>query len=578
MLRASACRPPIDVAVPLVAGMIIVACTSAADGTAVVARPEGDSAAHEAAPFDTAATPERSVSSDASDPSAPPGSVGTTTTGTTPSARSKGATTNPKPPAAPAVSGLPVAADAPTFVIAARSPDDGNAELILLQDDADEAYAAHGPTLVHLRRDGTVEHDPARVRGLEFSASMYDALEAGMFWWTPVALGGRGPEGHYFTLAPSFATRGAEDPPQVYRRAQGQWQPLPTHKPLYDWHVTAYGPWIEDSVVALLAFTMPITGDGEEESSRPKPGSERAVAAAKPFIVLHGAPKAPVLPRRPEAFASLASGELFFAVRRDGALVVDVHSPTGTRTTTLPAIERGTLEEVALRVTAPDRALLTARVSSERDEQGFVARFDGNTWRRLDVPCVGIARSPSIDAAGDAYFTCPVGNDERGVLLRERGGVLEELPTPVPVVTVVARAADDLWVTGEYDEHGTALLHDHGPPSAPFVFPTMLEAAAAVLASQPARPLGKDCTVAWMTLSDAVDRERVDTEIASMTDEALAYAYEARVDARTEFGVLVRVWGEARLDRAVAGLRARLGDDVVATSCNLRPRVTPVAP
>jgi hypothetical protein len=212
------------------------------------------------------------------------------------------------------------------------------------------------------------------------------------------------------------------------------------------------------------------------------------------------------------------------------------------------------------------------RRATEETTGGYLARFDGTAWAEVETKCAGEVRSLSIDADGHAYFVCDVmvGKDSRAVLLRARGGGIEELPTEAQPGMVIARRADDIWVLTAYEEK-PQLLHSGTTLAQPFELPNSIEVARSVFEWAEPRPWTGACTTVWIPLAADSDRAAVERTISELAEEDFHVdLIDGRVQGRVEAGVVVHAFGGTG-EKQVKALRAKLGVALGAPTCNQRP-------
>lgn len=487
-------------------------------------------------------------------------------------------TPKPEPASEPARprgrSGMKVADDAPRFVVVARTQGEGDSRVVTLLEGTDgSAFLAAGPLLLRLLGDGAVESEPAWVRGIGDSAGDLDAFEAGMYWWNAAAIGGSWPEPAYLVLEQLSASRAGGSPPDLYRRTGGVWTRVETQKERLAWYPRSFGPWKDGSLLALKGFQPTYPADVETEPSRAEVRAyEAALKREKRLIVLRGEPKAPKFGERDiVAFASLASGQIWALLEDGGRPAVLYFDGASETVTALPGSERGKLSELGLRATAADRAWAFGMRATDDAVSGYLARFDGTAWTEVESGCAGMVQSLSIDADGDAYYTCPVKGVEGAVLLRLRGGVIEELPTEVEPWTVVARRADDIWVLSPPHSGAAQLLHSGSTRAQPFEVPGSLEVARSVF--EWAEPVPALCNRMWIPLAPGSDRAAVERTVAGVVGDSYEVeVVEARVQGRVEAGVMVRTYGGTH-ERMIFSLLKKLGGAVGEPTCNQRPAV-----
>lgn len=486
------------------------------------------------------------------------------------------------PPATAAESAVPVAADAPRFTRVAVAAD-GDGVVALLRTTNDQLFAATGPVLARLGADGSYEQVPEWVRGVDDQGSL-EALAVGYDWWSAVAMGGTWPEGAYLVLSPESGGRGEDSPNELYRRANGSWVRVATRAKRFDWYPRAFGPWKDGSLLALRGFEPRYSRYDDEGNA---PASEVKAAAAtiakeKRLIVLRGAPKAPAWGNRDiRAFASLPTGEIYAAVA-DGETVTMLHhdDASGAEVTrTLPT--KGTLSDYEIEVvaTGDDRVWVFGSASVGDDAHGYVARFEGRTWEEVETPCVGTARSGSVDDAGNAYFVCDVQrapDQARPALLRVRGKAVEELPTGIVPGQVVARTPADIWVVSPPFEREMALAHTGTDVATPHTLATRVDAGRAVFEWADPHPMTPSCQGVWIPLAPGADRAAAEKSLEAFgVEDGFPEVYQARLQGRTEWGITIRAVTGKELHAATKRVVRALGTMVGPPTCNQRPSVDP---
>lgn len=477
------------------------------------------------------------------------------------------------------VSGAAVPDDAPRFAAVARRVEAENGSIALLEASDGQVFAAVGPALYRLGSDGSISGDLAWVRGVEadFVGDMTD-FGSGMYWWDALAIGGGWPDSAYLVLVPGAAARAGGGPPALYRREGEAWRRVAARSGKLHWYPRRFGAWKDGSILALKGFHPTYALDGDE----PTPAEARAfaglVAREKRLIVLRGAPKAPAFGSRDvQAFASLASGQIF-ALVQDGARLVALHhdEATGERTLPLPGAAGGRFADVDVRATAPDRVwAFGGWAPPDAETRPYLARFDGTAWTEVDSRCAGPVISLSIDREGAAYFVCavrPAAGEPRPVLFRVRAGVLEELPTDAPPGTVVARGPDDVWVLTEPSTAPALLLHGGPARGEPAALPSTMTVAEAVYAWAEPRPVDGSCPAVWVPAAPGADLAAVKRALEGLSGEDVdATARTVRVQGRVETGVSIVALRPAEVKRAVKAVQARLGATAGAPTCNERP-------
>jgi hypothetical protein len=480
--------------------------------------------------------------------------------------------------------GPPVAADAPRFDRVAASAE-ASPSTTLLQTTDGTIFVATGPAIAKLGADGSLEQQPSWTRGIADPRGDLDGITAGYYWWRAIAMGGTWPEGAYLVLAPESGGRGDTSPNETYRRSNGIWIATKTGARLFDWHVDAFGPWKDGSLLALRAF-QPRYASVDEAGEAP-PGevvtAARAIAKEKRLIVIRGEPKAPGFGERDvRAFASLASGEIYAAMG-GGPSVTMLHHDDMTsseRTFALPVEGTVSAYEIEVVATGDDRVWVFGASSDAADRaRGYVARFDGRQWREVKTPCVAAARSGSIDDEGHAYFVCEVQRDENkteAALLRARGDRVEELPTGVWVDTAIARSARDIWVLGSHESAGNVLLHTGTIANEVHTLAGQSEAGLLVYEWAEPRPLGSPCPGVWLPLAEGADREAIAKQLESLEGaRGFPEVYEARVQGTVAWGITIRGLDDRELVAATKRVMKLLGASVGTPTCNQRPSTNP---
>lgn len=471
-----------------------------------------------------------------------------------------------------------IAKDAPTFDLIATN-DAENTHYSLLRATDGQVFVASGPALVRLSPDGGHTTDPQWARGISDIGEEFDAIEAGMYWWTADAIGGTWPDGAYLVLSPEFGSRGADTPNELYRRTNAMWTRVPTRTARFDWAPIAFGRWKDGSLLALKGFEPRFRVRDDE--SGPTATEEKAFAAAiapqKRLVVLRGRPKAPAFGKQDiRAFASLASGQIYAAVAK-GDDVTMLHYDDATavvRDVPLPTPVASW--DLDLEATASDRVWLFGQHRDAESRRGLVARFDGAAWHDVETPCVDAARSGSIDDTGAAYFVCDVksGDSSRAALLRAKAGVVEELQTGITPFAVVANSPTDIWVLSPPYNGATKLVHTGTTASEPFTLPTTIDAAVAVFEWAELRPVKRGCTAPWIPLAEGADRSAAEAIVDELSGTAgYPEVIEARVHGRVEIGVAIRGVDGDESVRATKRVVAKLGAAAGTPTCNRRPVV-----
>lgn len=481
----------------------------------------------------------------------------------------------PAPSLPPTFSSAKAAADAPQFSLVARQVgDDDQTPLTLLQTDG-HAFAVAGPALLELAADGSLAYDPATMVGL--GGAVLDAVEAGMIWWAGLALAGSWPDDVFFVLEERSGSRAGVSAPELYRRRGGPWTKIDTRRGKISWYPREFGRWKDGSLLALKGFYEHYSTEGEgdvEPPEREVKAIKAAIAREKKLIVLRGEPKAPAFGSRAiRTFASLPTGQIFAALE-EGEPAVLHFDGAAERVLPLPDAKRESVAVAGLRAAAPDRAW----AFGGDDDGGYLARFDGGAWTEVENPCAGQVVSLSLDAAGDAYFVCPVGGGgaARQVLLRARGDAIEELPTAAEPQEVLARGANDIWFVTTAGRQGAELWHTGTTRGEPFVVPGAYAAAQAIAEWEPALPAGDDCSYMWIPLVAGSDREAIAAAIAGADDgDFMVELRDARVQGRVETGVLVREFDVRKSKGTLRRAQALLGAAAGTPSCNERPAAEP---
>ncbi|MBL8943942.1 MAG: hypothetical protein JNK45_12380 [Myxococcales bacterium] len=489
-------------------------------------------------------------------------------------------------PAPESLAGIAAASDAPEFdVVATQFAGD----MRLFETHDGQAFAVSGPWVTRLHRDGTLEVDPTWTRGIATSGSEYDNFSVESYGWHATSMGGTWPEGAYLVVMPGWAGRGSDLAQQVYRRVQARWTPVATRQAAFDWAPQSFGPWRDGSVLALRSFAPRYRAF--DDSGGPTDAEQRRVgkiiAAQKRLVVLRGRPRAPAFGGEDvRAFASLSTGSIVAAVAKDpdtehSRVVMIHHGIDGTiRRVPLPDAGPDPFDTMVVQVRADDDAWLFGRATE--GTAAWVARFDGERWRRLTVPCVSGIAAAAVDPRGDAYLVCDVAEDpaagdrdstRTAALLRVRGEVVAWLPTPVPAAGIVAHGPDDLWVVGASIQGEATLLHTGTTLTAPEQLPDPETIARRVFEWADPVPLGRGCLRGWIPLVAGVDPAAVQARLDALpaADAGTAQLVQARVQGRGELGVAVFLHGDAASGRALTRVLAALGADVGAPTCNHRP-------
>jgi hypothetical protein len=494
--------------------------------------------------------------------------------------------------ARPSVAGIPAATDAPRFdVVATQRAGD----LQLFEAFDGQAFAVSGPWVTRLHHDGTIEVDPTWTRGIATRGAEYNNFAVESYAWHASSMGGTWPEGAYFVVAPGWAGRGSDLPEQVYRRAQARWTPVATRQAAFDWAPQSFGPWRDGSVLALRSFSPRYRSfsDSGEPTEAEHRRIGRIIAAQKRLVVLRGRTEAPAFGGEDvRAFASLATGSIVAAVAlpSDGErtpVVMVHHGVDGAlRRRALPDAGPDSYDPLIVRMRADDDAWLFGRTAEATT--GWVARFDGERWHRVTVPCVSGIAAAAVDPRGDAYLVCDVSEDpaagdrdptRRAVLLRMRGDAVEWLPTPVAPAGLLAHGADDLWVVGAPVSGETTLLHTGTILAAPEHLPDSETIARRVFEWADPVPVGRDCLRVWIPLVAGADGASVQSRLDGLAgvDAGTPQLVQARVQGRLELGVAVFPDDAATSVRATKRVLAALGADAGTATCNQRPEEPPAS-
>lgn len=499
---------------------------------------------------------------------------------------------SPTPAPAPAsLAGIAAAGDAPRFAVVATQ---SAGELRLFETVDGQAFAVSGPWVTQLHRDGTIEVDPTWTRGIATDGPEFDNLSVESYAWYSAALGGTWPEDAYLVVEPGWAGRGSDLPPQVYRRVQARWTPVATREAAFDWAPRAFGPWRDGSILALRSFTPRYrsVGDSGEPSEAEQRRIGRIIAAQKRLVVLRGRPKAPAFGGEDvRAFASLATGSIVAAIAEatdtEHARIAMVHHGIdgAVRRLALPDAGPDPFEPLIVQVRADDDAWLFGRAAE--GSAGWVARFDGDAWRQVTVPCASGIAAAAIDRRGDAYLVCDVaegpaaGDREpaQAALLRVRGDSVAWLPTPVPPAGIVAHDPDGLWVVGASIQGETTLLHTGTTVAAPQQLPDPETIARRVFEWAEPAPLGSGCLRPWIPLVAGADRAAVQARLDALpaADVGHPQLVQGRVQGRSELGVAVFPDDAAASSAATTRVLAAVGADAGTPTCNHRPE-DPTAP
>jgi hypothetical protein len=261
------------------------------------------------------------------------------------------------------------------------------------------------------------------------------------------------------------------------------------------------------------------------------------------------------------------------------------HAADGTvRRLGLPGAGPDSYDPLIVRVRADDDAWVFGRAAEAMT--GFVARFDGERWRTVAVPCVSGIAAAAVDPRGDAYLVCDVSEEpaagdrdptRRAVLLRVRGDVVAWLPTPVPPAELLAHGAEDLWVIGVPVSGETTLLHTGTTLAAPEHLPDPEAIARHVFEWADPAPLGRTCLRPWIPLVAGADRAAVQARLDALSgDVGTPQIVQARVHGRVELGVAVfHQEADAASGRATRRVIAALGADAGTATCNQRPEDPP---
>ncbi len=491
-------------------------------------------------------------------------------------------------PVGVAKSKAPRAADAPRLHRVARRTDGsgGIAQMRFARTLDGKRFVLSGAAISVLGDDGTVRFDPESLRGFDDAGFDLEGVELGMIWWYAMALGGTWPEGAFLTVGIGSGSRGGDDVPRVYKRSNGVWTRMATHKPTHHWYYAEFGPYTGGSLLALERYQLRY-GDVEEGPSR---AEERAFAAAvakeKPLVVVRGAPKAPLLGSGTvETFASLPTGEIFALARgQDTQDLVVWNGVAGTlQRTPAPGMDPASPHLLAV---APDQVWFYGAQSSEaREGGGLLARWDGHGWTQHATPCNGEITAMTVADDGRTYLTCSVEAQEaqgafallRVVDPRQATLAFEELPLATDAkegpVAVLAGAGDTLWViTGSDPYSADSVWRTGAPVETPAVIPNTMQTLRAVLEWAPPRPLDAECAHPWVPLLPDTDRAAAEAAITALSGESFSVELrEARVQGRIEHGVVMEFGGGKGVRGRVAQITKALAGKVGEPTCNERP-------
>lgn len=334
--------------------------------------------------------------------------------------------------------------------------------------------ASAGPLVLRVDERGELVHDPAMLRGLKSiraSISPDGTDFEGVHAWGPVALGGRWPDAVYLSLDVVSGFRGEGGVPAVHRWDGQAWVTIGTRSRHYDWYPAEVHPWIEGSLLARRVFQEWYPGQEEwDESQGPTKqqvaAAHRAIAQAKPIVVIRGAPKAPATAATAVAFTSRPTGEVFVVTGDEPASLVRIDAAGASHTVALPGdgFAHGVIAD------GPDRAWVFG-VAGDEPKQPWLVRIEGDGATQAEAPgCqeIGMSSLAVLDD-GTQWATCGDPPRELHAIWPERYSLWQRapgeawtqksLPTGVDRPrTVVARAADDVWVSAR-DQDGGVVLH-----------------------------------------------------------------------------------------------------------------------
>lgn len=341
-----------------------------------------------------------------------------------------------------------------------------------------------GPRLLRIDPTGAIDDGPALLAGIELPFP--DGREWGVEGlieminesggWTALQVGGTWPGATFLTLEV-----GRQRPDHVYRWAGDRWaRTKPGRAPVLT-HPLAIRAWKDHSLLAWRELYAPALDLDAQCSSCPKEmyetpaykRAEREMLATKQLVVLAGPAQGPPLAgHKISAFDALPGGEVFLALNGGGSLLV-LPAAGGESVTLAPPAGPGIVLLHGLVARAADDVI----GFGSRDGKAYLQRYDGAQITAIEAPACepGLASLSIADATWWATCanTVPRSYDEinrqhgtSSLWRRDDAGAWQQvaLADGIAARVVVARGADDVWLSA-YGERGGTLLHTrgHGP-------------------------------------------------------------------------------------------------------------------
>lgn len=329
-----------------------------------------------------------------------------------------------------------------------------------------------GPLVMRVDEAGEVLYDLSMLRGIEpirkasvLEGGYYD----GVMGWQPVGLGGRWPDALFMSLDFSSGFRGEGGQPVTYRHTPEGWTKVATRTAHYEHHVLEVHPWIEGSLLARRGYVPWYPGQekwqGEDGPTRRQwEAAEAAIAKAKKLAVVRGAPKAPDVGPSLDAFASLATGEVF-AATGGGSPSMLLLAADGKRTNV--ALPGSSPNVVGVVAEGRERAWVFGGATVGDTDKPYLVKVERGQAVADTVPTCKASALTSLSVLSDGTMWAVCGgpdesvDEDQDVWTRPADGPWERVTLPEGVdsaTALVARAPDDVWVAA-YQAKGWVLLH-----------------------------------------------------------------------------------------------------------------------
>jgi hypothetical protein len=495
-------------------------------------------------------------------------------------------------PAAAAPTSTPVAGpttapatEGPTSPLHVIARSDVGLALHRLVDDG--LVVAAGPLVMRVDAAGEVVYDPSMLRGIVpiRDASIRD--DEGSFYgveaWSPIGLGGRWPDALYLSLDFTSGFRGEGGQPITYRHTPEGWKRLEVGGTLHEHHLLELRPWKDGSVLARRGHVMKFPGqekwDGEDGPTRQQLATaERAIEKSKKLVVVRGAPKAPDVGPSLSGFDARPSGEVFAVIGTSKQSMLRI-AADGTRTEIdLPsqaAEVRGVVAEGSDRVWAFGMGESTANDDDRRP--WFVVVEGGTAADGGAPPCAKPAiMSLSITHDGTQWVTCGSPYEfeasEASLWTRAPGEAWSQVSLPHGVVSaeqVIARAPDDVWVTGKAAD-GHVLMHTR-PRTSVLEVPGLARIGRMVHEWNDLVPIGKYCVHGYVPLtidpSEAASvKAKLDADLVGFSTRVTVGLVRTSIRGQQALGLQLGGDSESTVADAAALRKIavrRLGDSAV---------------